>query len=329
MLSRLAVGLLNRLAAEGVSPWLATAPGEESLAETLLRPAGAGPDGPPLLQGAVAPVASVSAVRRSCDALGDIFSTSEGLYGRVSVPVDPRGADDPKALVAAARAGQRAVDRPNVLMRIPATRAGLVALEECLSLGISVDADLIFSADRYEEVLEALLAGLERAFTAGLPLDGIVATASVPVGVLDAEVNTRLAALPVRAPADPATARGTAALAVARQIFRVREHWLCSDWWRVLRAAGAQPPGLLWTATAPQHIGSLIGWNTAQAASTEVFEAAARHVDLSGDTLLNAHGEGRGALEALEELGVRMTEVARALETGELTRLQRDWALRC
>ncbi|MFG2879367.1 transaldolase family protein [Streptomyces sp. NPDC048337] len=323
MLSRVAVGLLKQLAAEGVSPWLADVSGVELLAGAQADPAGVGAA---FLQGVVAPVASSAAVRRCCDALRDVFHASEGVHGRVSVPVDPRYAHDANALIEAARSVRNEVGRANVLMRIPATAAGLVALEECLAIGIGVDADLVFSVERYEEVLDAVLLGLERAFMAGLPLVEIVATASVPVGLLDAEVNARLAALPVRGmPA--AAARGTAALAVARQIYRVREQRLGSDWWRVLRAAGAMPPGLLWTATGPRHVGALVGWNTAQAATPEVFETAARYVKLRGDTLLNAHAEGRGALDALEALGIRMADVATALETGALARLQRDWVL--
>lgn len=316
------MGLLKQLAAEGVSPWLADASGLELLAGAHADPAGVDAA---FLQGVVAPAGpSAAVVRRSCDALYGVFRDSGGVRGRVSVPVDPWCADDPKALVWAARWGWREVGRANVLMRIPATAAGLVAMEECVARGVGVDADLVFSIERYEEVLDAVLRGLERALLAGLPLGEIVATASVPVGLLDAEVNARLAALPVRG-TQAAPAYGTAALAVARQIYRMREERLGSDWWRVLRAAEALPPGLLWTAPAPGHVGALVGWNTAQAAPPEVFETAARQVELRGDTLLNAHADGRGALAALEALGVRMADVARTLEAEGLHRLQREW----
>ncbi|MEV7557087.1 transaldolase, partial [Streptomyces sp. NPDC089795] len=119
--------------------------------------------------------------------------------------------------------------------------------------------------------------------------------------------------------------RGTAAVALARQLHRLREERLGSDWWRVLRAAGAEPPSLVWTGVGPRHVGELIGWNTAQAASLEVLEAAGARGGLRGDTLLNAHEEARRALEALEALGVRMRDVARDLEAAELSRLRRAW----
>ncbi|MGW5401032.1 transaldolase family protein, partial [Streptomyces sp. NPDC003952] len=267
------------------------------------------------------------AARRSCDTLQGLFVASAGRYGRVSVPVDPHTAHAAKALVAAARQVHADVGRPNLLTRIPATRAGLLALEDCLALGISVEVCLVFSAERYEQALGACLSGMERALAAGLDLRGIMATASVPVGVLDAEVNARLAALPGPAPRT-ARARDTAALAVARAVYRVREQRLTTSWWKVLQAAGATPPGLLWTTAGPRHVSALIGWNTAQAVSPEVLETAALDGELRGDTLLGAHEEGRRALEALEGLGIRMPEVARALEAVHIARLQDAWRLR-
>ncbi|MFJ2750030.1 hypothetical protein [Streptomyces sp. NPDC087297] len=142
------------------------------------------------------------------------------------------------------------------------------------------------------------------------------------MGLLDAEVNARPAA-PYGTGQE--TAHGTAALAVARRIYRAREERLGTDWWRVLRAAGAMPPGLLWTAPGPGRVGALVEWNTAQAAPPEVFETAARQVELRGDTLLNAHADGQGALAALEALRIRMADVARTLEAAEPDRLRREW----
>ncbi|MFF5447502.1 transaldolase family protein [Streptomyces sp. NPDC012888] len=319
MMSQPAMELLKQLAAEGVSPWLA-AGGPEFLPGALYRPTGAS-----LLHGAVVPDADPDAARRACDTLWDVFLTSGGRHGRVSVPVDPRVAHDAQALLAEARALRAAVGRPNLLVRVPATAAGLAALADCLAEGISVDADLVFSAERYDEVLTAYLTGLERALAAGRPLHETVAVTSVPVGTLDTEVDTRLAGLP--AGPDRDGARNTAAAAVARLMYRTREERMEGDWWRVLRAAGAVPPGLLWTAVEPRHIGALVGWNTGQAATADVLEEAVATGGLSGDTLLNAHEDGRKALALLEDLGIRMAEVTEVLETMELTRLQHAWKL--
>ncbi|WP_051782627.1 MULTISPECIES: transaldolase family protein [unclassified Streptomyces] len=319
MLSQTAAQLLKQLAAEGVSPWLVATGAREILPASPSCGAAAG-----LLRGAVAPAADPVAVRRACDALRGAFAASGGQQGRVSVPVDPRAAHDAAALVAAARTASGEVGRPNLLIRVPATTAGLSAMADCLAMSISVHADLVFSAERYEEFLDAYLTGMERALAAGRPLGRITASASVPVGVLDAEVDSRL---PEAAnPDGPAAGvRGTAAVALARQLHRLREQRLGGDWWRVLRAAGAEPPLLVWTGVGPWHVGELVGWNTAQAASLEVLEAAGARGGLRGDTLLNAHGEARRALAALEGLGVRMRDVAQDLEAAELSRLRQAW----
>ncbi|MFG2487219.1 transaldolase family protein [Streptomyces virginiae] len=318
MLSQPAAQLLEQLAAEGVSPWLIATGTREILPASPSSRAAA------LLRGAVAPAADPAAVRRACDALRGVFAASGGQQGRVSVPVDPRSAHDASALVAAARTASGEVGRPNLLIRVPATTAGLSAMADCLAMSISVDADLVFSPERYEEFLDAYLTGMERALAAGRPLGRITASASVPVGVLDAEVDSRLPQSP--APAGPAAGlRGTAAVALARQLHRLREQRLGSAWWRVLRAAGAEPPLLVWTGVGPWHVGELVGWNTAQAASLEVLEAAGARGGLRGDTLLNAHEEARRAWQALEGLGIRMRDVARDLEAAELSRLRQVW----
>ncbi|MBT2407559.1 MULTISPECIES: transaldolase family protein [unclassified Streptomyces] len=316
MMSQPAMGLLEQLAAEGVSPWLVVAGGGEFPPDSAA---------PAVVHGAVAARVDLGAVRAACDALWETFRQSEGRRGRVSVPVDPRLVYDAEALVDAARAVHGEVGRSNLLVRIPATRAGVVALERCLALGISVDADLIFSAERYGQVLGAALAGLEGALAAGLRLQQVAAVTSVPVGVLDAEVNSRLMALPRQRTA-AAGVQDTAAVAVARQMYRVREQRLDGEWWRVLRAAGAAPPQLMWTEVGPRHVGALVGWNTAQAVSLEVLEAAAAQHQLRGDTLLNGHTEARRALETLDGLGIRMADVVRELEAVELGRLQDEWA---
>ncbi|MFB6994465.1 transaldolase family protein [Streptomyces virginiae] len=318
MLSQPAAQLLEQLAAEGVSSWLVATGARE------IVPASPSCRAAALLRGAVAPAADPAAVRRACDVLRGAFAASGGQQGRVSVPVDPRAAYDASALVAAARTTSGAVGRPNLLVRVPATTAGLSAMADCLAMSISVDADLVFCTERYEEFLDAYLTGMERALAAGRPLGRITAAASVPVGALDAEVDRRLpgSATPAAPAAD---LRGTAAVALARQLHRLREQRLSGDWWRVLRAAGAEPPSLVWTGVGPWHVGALVGWNTAQAASLEVLEAAGARGGLRGDTLLNAHGEARRAVEALEGLGIRMRDVARDLEVAELSRLRQAW----
>ncbi|MFF1414172.1 transaldolase family protein [Streptomyces sp. NPDC058289] len=316
MVSQEARDLLKQLVSEGVSPWLSARGPEEF--ETSARPPVLGNH----FHNALAPPgSSLALLRRTCDLLRPVFEATEGAVGHVSVPVSPLRAHDTHAFRSAARALHRQLARPNLLVRIPATPAGLEALADCLAEGIGVHASLVFSAERYAEVLDAYVDGLERSLASGRSLGDVAMVASFPVGVFDAEIESRLDGLGV----DPGhEVRGAAGLAVARAMYRLREQRLSGDWWRVLRANGAPQPRLLWTAGGTDA-GALVGWNTALALSVDTLEEAARRANLSGDTLLTREGEAKGALAALERLGIPSARVAAVLETAELTRLQHDW----
>ncbi|WP_327305637.1 transaldolase family protein [Streptomyces sp. NBC_01298] len=316
MVSQEARDLLKQLVSEGVSPWLSARGPEEF--ETSVRPPVLGVD----FHNALAPPGSaLTLLQRTCDLLRPVFEATEGAVGHVSVPVSPRWAHDAHSLRSAARALHGQLARPNVLVRIPATPAGLKALADCLAEGIGVHASMVFSAERYAEVLDAYVDGLERSLASGRSLGEALMVASFPVGVFDAEVESRLDGLGV-GPGDEV--RGAAGLAVARAMYRLREQRLSGGWWRVLRANGAPQPRLLWTSGGTD-VGALIGWNTALALSVDTLEEAARGPNLSGDTLLTREREAKGALVALERLGIPLARVADVLETAELGRLQHDW----
>ncbi|WP_168724324.1 transaldolase family protein [Streptomyces sp. A1547] len=305
---------------EGVSPWLSTQDPGEFDAGARYPTLGAH------FHNALAPAgSSLAQLRRACDLLLPLYELSKGAVGHVSVPVPPHRAHDAKAMGEAARAVHRAVDRPNALVRVPMTPAGPRVLSDCLAEGIGVHASMVFSAERYAEVLDGYLDGLERSLSCGRPLGAAPMVASFPVGPFDAAVDARLDELRVGARHE---VRGAAGLAVARTMYRLREERLSGDWWRVLRANGAPQPRLLWGTGADGGVGALVGWNTALALSVATLEAAARKPELTGDTLLNADGEAACALQALERLGVPARQVAAVLEREELTRLQHGWGVR-
>ncbi|WP_406387202.1 transaldolase family protein [Streptomyces sp. NBC_00211] len=320
MVSQGAGALLKQLVSEGVSPWLSAQDPTEFDAGVRYPTLGTH------FHNALAPAgSSLAQLRRACDLLLPVFEVSKGMVGQVSVPVSPRWAHDAKALGAAARALHRSVARRNALVRIPMTPAGLEALTDCLADGIGVHAAMVFSDERYAEVLDAYVAGLERSLSCGRPLGDAPMVASFPVGLFDAEVDARLDGLGV----DPGhEVRGAAGLAVARRMYRLREERLSGDWWRVLRANGAPQPRLLWGTGADGGVGALVGWNTALALSVDTLEAAAQKPELTGDTLLNADAEATCALRALDRLGVPAREVAAVLETAGLARLQHSWEIR-
>ena len=124
--------------------------------------------------------------------LRPVFDSTGGQDGRVSIEVDPRLAHDTRATVAEAKQLAWLVDRPNTLIKIPATKAGLPAITEVIGLGISVNVTLIFSLERYGEVMDAYLAGLEKAAARGLDLSTIHSVASFFVSRVDTEIDKRL-----------------------------------------------------------------------------------------------------------------------------------------
>ncbi|MEW2412402.1 transaldolase family protein [Streptomyces sp. NPDC046866] len=320
MVSQGAGALLRQLVSEGVSPWLSARDPEE-FASAARYPTLGGH-----FHNALAPAGTTAAqARRTCDLLLPVFEASRGTVGHVSVPVAPRWAHDAPALLEAARALHRAVGRPNALVRMPMTPAGLAVLADCLAEGIGVHACLVFSDERYAEVLDAYVAGLERSLASGRALGSAPMVASFPAAVFDREVDARLDELGV---AVDHAVRGAAGLAVARRMYRIREERLSGDWWRVLRANGAPQPRLLWGPGADGGVGALIGWNTALALSLDALESAALDPALTGDTLLSAEAEAACALRALERLGVRVPELAAVLEAQEVARLQHGRAVR-
>lgn len=131
-------------------------------------------------------------VRDAADVLRPVFDSTGGQDGRVSIEVDPRLAHSTKATIAEAKQLAWLVDRPNTFIKIPATKAGLPAITEVIGLGISVNVTLIFSLERYREVMDAYLAGLEKAKAAGLDLSKIRSVASFFVSRVDTEIDKRL-----------------------------------------------------------------------------------------------------------------------------------------
>jgi transaldolase len=185
-------------------------------------------------------------VRWACDTLRPVYEASAGVDGRVSIEVDPRLAHETETTVAEARQLWWLVDRPNLFIKIPATKAGLPAISQCLAEGISVNVTLIFSLERYAEVMEAFLDGMERARAAGKDLSRLESVASFFVSRVDTEVDKRLDKL---GSADAEGLRGKAAIANARLAFQKYEQVFGTDRWAALAEAGARPQRPLWAST--------------------------------------------------------------------------------
>ena len=188
-------------------------------------------------------------VRAACDVLHATATRTSGRDGRVSIEVDPRVAQDAARTAAEARGLWWLVDRPNLFIKIPATLAGLPAITETLSAGISVNVTLIFSVERYRAVLDAFLSGLEQRLAGGGSLERLESVASFFVSRIDVEVDRQLDAMTHDGVAEAARLRGKAAIANAQLAYEVYEDAVASPRWQALQAKGGRMQRLLWAST--------------------------------------------------------------------------------
>src|SRR5260370_10802563 len=184
-------------------------------------------------------------IRWACDVLRPVYAAAEGVDGRVSLEVDPRLAQETYMTLAEARALWWLVDRPNLFIKIPATREGLPAITACLAEGISVNVTLIFSLQRYQEVMDAFMAGLEAADDAHVA--SLASVASFFVSRVDTEVDRRLDKIGTP---EAEALRGKAAIANARLAYELYEERFATPRWEALRQAGARPQRPLWASTS-------------------------------------------------------------------------------
>ncbi|MGI5337275.1 transaldolase [Streptomyces sp. CA-181903] len=269
-------------------------------------------------------------VRDAADILRPVFDATDGQDGRVSIEVDPRLAHDTHATVAEAKQLAWLVDRPNTLIKIPATMAGLPAISETLGLGISVNVTLIFSLERYRAVMDAYLTGLEKAKAAGLDLSLIHSVASFFVSRVDTEIDKRLDALGTE---EAKALRGKAALANARLAYQAYEEVFSSDRWLALEKAGANKQRPLWASTGVKdpaykdtlYVDDLVAPNTVNTMPEGTLEAAADHGDVKGDTVRGTYEQAKAELDALAKLGISYDEVVQLLEEEGVEKFEASW----
>ncbi|MGH3345021.1 MAG: transaldolase, partial [Carbonactinosporaceae bacterium] len=269
-------------------------------------------------------------IRWACDLLRPAYDRTAGVDGRVSLEVDPRLARTTDATVAEARQLWWLVDRPNLFIKIPGTRAGLPAITQCLAEGISINVTLIFSLRRYEEVMDAFLAGMERALSAGADLSAIGSVASFFVSRVDTEVDKRLDKIGGEG---AARLRGRAAIANARLAYELHERVLSSQRWRALAGAGARPQRPLWASTGvkdpayddTRYVVDLVGPGVVNTMPEPTIEAVADHGQLRGDTVRPYYGDARAALDELAAAGVDYDDVVQTLEDQGVARFADSW----
>ncbi|MYS12419.1 transaldolase, partial [Streptomyces sp. SID4982] len=269
-------------------------------------------------------------VRDAADVLRGVYDATEGRDGRVSIEVDPRLAHNTVATVAEAKQLFWLVDRPNVMIKIPATEAGLPAITEVIGLGISVNVTLIFSLERYRAVMDAYLAGLEKAKERGLDLSQIHSVASFFVSRVDSEIDKRLTALGT----DEALGlKGRAALANARLAYEAYEDVFASARWQALATAGANKQRPLWASTGVKdpaykdtlYVDELVAPGTVNTMPEGTLNATADHGDITGDTVTGRYEQARADLAAVEKLGISYDEVVQQLEDEAVAKFEAAW----
>jgi len=269
-------------------------------------------------------------VRSACDVLRPVYDVTGGLDGRVSIEVDPRLAHRDEDTISAARRLWATVDRPNAMIKIPATIEGLPAITAALAEGISVNVTLIFGLERYRAVLNAWLAGLEGAQSAGRDLSTIASVASFFVSRVDTEVDSRLTSIGTP---EALALRGEAALANARLAYLAFEEVTATSRWQVLDAAGARPQRPLWASTGVKdprypdtmYVTELVAPGTVNTMPGTTLEAVADHGEIAGDTVRGTYDEAAELLDRLAALGIGYTEVVEQLEREGVAKFQQSW----
>jgi transaldolase len=269
-------------------------------------------------------------VRDAADVLRPAYDATAAVDGRVSIEVDPRLARDTAATEATAVRLWETVDRPNVMIKIPATVEGLPAITSTLAKGISVNVTLIFSIERYRAVMDAFLAGLEQAKAAGHDLSVIGSVASFFVSRVDSEVDKRLKAIGTD---EALTLGGQAAIANARLAFAAYEEVFSSERWAALRAAGAQPQRPLWASTGVKdpsyrdtmYVDELVVAGVVNTMPEKTLDAFADHGIVLADTVTGSGTEAAATIAAIEAQGISMDEVTAQLEEEGVTKFEVSW----
>ena len=269
-------------------------------------------------------------VRAACDIFRPIFDATAGQDGRVSIEVSPTLALDTEGTIAEAKRLAATVDRPNALIKIPATKAGLPAITEVIGSGISVNVTLIFSLERYGEVVDAYLAGLEQAKAAGIDLSTIRSVASFFVSRVDTEIDKRLARIGGSVAVQLKSRAGVANAQLAYEAFQQRFR---SERATALLAAGAHVQRPLWASTGVKdptlpdtlYVTELAVADTVNTMPEKTLEATFEHGEVHGDAVTGSYRAARGVLAGLAAVGIGIDDVTDLLEREGVEKFIVSW----
>ncbi|HKJ55122.1 MAG TPA: transaldolase [Nitriliruptoraceae bacterium] len=269
-------------------------------------------------------------LRRACDVLAPVYEASDGRDGFVSVEVTPTLAHDTDATIAEAREWSKTIDRPNLLVKVPATEAGLPAIEQLIAEGISVNVTLIFSLERYRKVMAAHVAGLQRASADGLDLSTIASVGSFFISRMDVEVDQRLDDLGSE---EALALKGTTAIANGLLAYEAFLDTYRGDDWEELVAAGARVQRPLWASTSTKdpsypdtlYVDTLVAPHTVNTMPLSTVEAFQDHgvtpVAFGPEEVAAAHT----TLDRMADVGVDYDDVMDVLEREGVDKFIASW----
>jgi len=275
-------------------------------------------------------------VRDACDAFAGVYSTTRGADGYVSIEISPGVSHDAEAAVEEARRLWKTVDRPNVMVKVPGTREGAVAVRRLIADGINVNITLLFAIEAHERVIEAYLGGLEDRVKARQPIDGLASVASFFVSRVDTEIDKRLDALIAKAP--PAEKerlqmlKGRAAIANAKLAYKLFREKFSGPRWEALKKEGARVQRPLWASTSTKnpayrdvmYVEELIGPDTVDTMPPATIDAFKDHgvVAIAVDKKVPA---AEGLLKEIEGVGISMREVTEKLLVEGIASFQKSF----
>ena len=263
-------------------------------------------------------ILAITDVREAADVFRPVYHATGGADGFVSLEVSPGVARDTDGSVNEARRLWRAIDRPNVMIKIPGTREGWPAIERCLQEGININITLLFSVDHYQAVAEAYLRALEARVAQGQSIDRVASVASFFVSRVDTEVDKRIQARG----GSLLQLQGKAALAGARLAYETFLEMTRTARWQALEAKGAQLQRLLWASTGTKdrkysdvmYVESLIGPDTIATVPPDTLRRFEDHGLISNALGSGSAGEAQAVMDTLTAGGIDFTDVNRTLE---------------
>jgi transaldolase/glucose-6-phosphate isomerase len=262
---------------------------------------------------------AIADIQAAADVLRQVYDETQGRDGYISLECSPYLANDTKATVAEALRLWAAVKRPNLMVKVPATPAGIPAIRELIGRGLNINITLLFAVSVYEQVAEAYISGLEELSRAGGDISKIASVASIFVSRIDATVDQRLDKLDDKQPVDQL--RGKVAVANAKLAYARYKALFSGPRWERLAAAGANAQRLLWASTSTKsptfkdtmYVEALIGRDTVDTIPPATMDAFRDHGAVIPDAIEQDVDGARAILAALEQHGISLKEITQEL----------------